>query len=311
MKWSVLDIPDLHGTWTLITGPTGGLGFHTALELARRGSNLILAARNQERAREIASQIHAAAPGVAIDVVALDLSELTSVRGATDVIRRDHKRIDRMINNAGVMATPERRTTDGHELQMGTNHIGHFALTARLWPVLRESESRVVTVSSLMHTSVKGVAKDALEHRGDARRYRRWRAYSESKLANLLFSQELYRRTRAAGVNVVSVAAHPGFASTRLQSSGPTLGGRSTTSVVLSALTKMFAQPAHAGAWPILMAATTELVGGGWYFGPSGVRQTRGAPTTVGMSSAAQSEDRAAELWAATETAIGERFVVD
>ena len=306
----MLNIPDLHGTTTLLTGPTGGLGFHIGLELARRGSNLILAARNQERARDVASQIHAAAPGVAIDVVALDLSELTSVRGASDVIRRDYGRIDRLINNAGVMATPERRTADGYELQMGTNHIGHFALTARLWPLLRESEARVVTVSSLMHTAVKGIDPRAFDHTGDSRRYRRWRAYSESKLANLLFSQELYRRTSAAGLNVLSVAAHPGFASTQLQSSGPTLGGRSTTSVGLGVLTKVFAQPAHAGAWPILMAATTDLVGGGWYFGPSGMRQTRGAPTTVGMSSAAQSEERARELWAATEQAVGERFVV-
>lgn len=310
MAWSVLDIPDLHGSWTLITGPTGGLGFHTALELARRGSNLILAARNHERARDIASQIHAAAPGVAIDVVALDLAELTSVRGASDLIRRDHDRIDRLINNAGVMATPELRTADGSELQMGTNHIGHFALTARLWPVLRQSQARVVTVSSLMHTSVKGVDLRALDHTGDPRRYRRWRSYSESKLANLMFSQELHRRTRSAGVNVLSVAAHPGFASTQLQTTGPTLGGRSATSVGLGAVTKMFAQPAHAGAWPILMAATTDLQGGGWYFGPGGMRQTRGAPTKVGMSGAAQNEERAAELWAATEAAVGERFVV-
>lgn len=310
MAWSVLDLPDLHGSWTLITGPTGGLGFHTALELARKGSNLILAARNLERAREVASKIHSAAPGVAIDVVPLDLAELTSVRGAGDLIRRDHKRIDILINNAGVMATPELQTADGYELQMGTNHLAHFAFTSRLWPLLRESKTRIVTVSSLLHTSVKGVDLRALDHSGDPRRYRRWRAYGESKLANLLFSQELHRRTTATGSGVVSVAAHPGFASTQLQSSGPTLGGRSAMTVGLGAMTRIFAQPAHAGAWPILMAATTPLLAGGSYVGPSGMRQTRGAPRLVGMSSAAQNEARAAALWAATENAVGDRFTV-
>ena len=308
MKWSVLDIPDLHGTWTLITGPTGGLGFHIALELARKGSNLILAARSLERAREVASNIHAAAPGVAIDVVPLDLAELTSVRSATDLIQRDHKQIDVLINNAGVMATPERQTAEGYELQMGTNHMGHFAFTSKLWPLLTESQTRIVTVSSLMHTSVKGVDLRAFGHAEDPRRYRRWRAYSESKLANLLFSQELHRRTSAAGTGVVSVAAHPGFASTKLQSSGPTLGGRSAMSVGLGAVTRAFAQPAHAGAWPILMAATTPLLAGGSYAGPGSMRQTRGTPRLVGMSSAAQSEQGATDLWAATENAVGERF---
>lgn len=310
MPWSVLDLPDLHGSWTLLTGPTGGLGFHSALELARKGSNLILAARSLERAREVASKIHSAAPGVAIDVVPLDLAELTSVRGACDLIQRDHKRIDVLINNAGVMATPERLTADGYELQMGTNHIGHFAFTARLWPLLQESKTRVVTVSSLLHTSAKRVDPRVFDHSGDPRRYRRWRAYGESKLANLLFSQELNRRTSAADSGVVSVAAHPGFASTQLQSSGPTLGGRSAMTVGLGALTRVFAQPAHAGAWPILMAATTPLLAGGSYVGPSGLRQTRGAPRLVGMSSAAKSEVGASELWAATENAVGERFSV-
>ena len=310
MKWSVHDIPDLHGRWALLTGPTGGLGFHTALELARKGSNLILAARSLERAREVASKVHAAAPGIAVDVVPLDLAELTSVRGASDLIRRDHKQIDVLINNAGVMATPERQTADGYELQMGTNHIGHFALTSRLWPLLAESKTRIVTVSSLLHTSVKGIDLRVFDHSGTPGRYRRWRAYSESKLANLLFSQELHRRTNEAGSGVVSVAAHPGFASTQLQSSGPTIGGRSAMSVGLGAVTRMFAQPAHAGAWPILMAATTPLLAGGSYVGPGSMRQTRGAPGLVGMSSAAQSQVRAADVWDATENAVGERFSV-
>ncbi|UYM07116.1 oxidoreductase [Solicola gregarius] len=310
MKWTVANIPDLHGNWTMITGPTGGLGVHTSLELARRGSNIILAARNLERAREVASQIHATAPGVAVDVVPLDLGELTSVRSATDLIRRDHKRIDVLINNAGVMAPPERRTADGYELQIGTNHIGHFALTARLWPLLQESRSRVVTISSLLHTSVRGIDLGSLDHAGEPRRYRRWRSYGESKLANLLFSQELHHRCTEAGVGVVSVAAHPGFASTNLQTTGPQLEGRTVGSLGLGMMTKVFAQPAHAGAWPILMAATTPMLAGGSYVGPGAMRQTRGAPRLVGMSSAARSREYGQQLWAATEQAIGERFPV-
>ncbi|UPK74813.1 oxidoreductase [Nocardioidaceae bacterium SCSIO 66511] len=308
MKWSVNNIPDLHGTWTMITGPTGGLGTHVSLELARRGSNIILAARNLERARELASQIHATAPGVAVSVVPLDLGELTSVRSATDLIRRDHKHINVLINNAGVMAPPDRRTADGYELQIGTNHIGHFALTARLWPLLEESKSRVVTVSSLMHTIVRGIDLSSLDLSSDNRRYRRWRSYGESKLANLMFSQELHHRCTESGSGVVSVAAHPGFAATGLQKTGPTLEGRTVGSVGLGIVTRIFAQPAHAGAWPLLMAATTPMLAGGSYVGPGSMRQSRGAPRLVGMSSAAHSRERGEQLWAATEKAIGERF---
>lgn len=310
MRWSLNDVQDLHGSWTLITGATGGLGRHVALELARKGGNLILAARTVERVRDLATQIHSEAPGVAVDVVSLDLAELTSVRAGAELILRDHKRLDVLINNAGVMGTPQRITADGFELQIGTNYVGHFALTARLWPLLTSSDARIVSVSSLMHTTVRGVDLRSLDPAGDPRRYRRWRSYGESKLANLMFSQELHHRLSTRGSNAVSVAAHPGYASTGLTSSGPELAGRTPATVGLNAVTRMFAQPAHAGAWPILMAATAPYLAGGSYVGPSSLRQTRGAPRLVGMSSAAHNPERTAELWSATERAIGERFTV-
>ncbi|MGH3360060.1 MAG: short-chain dehydrogenase, partial [Nocardioidaceae bacterium] len=193
---------------------------------------------------------------------------------------------------------------------IGTNHLGHFALTARLWPLLAPSGTRIVTVSSLMHTTVRGVDLRSLDPAGDPRRYRRWRSYGESKLANLMFSQELHRRLAGSGLEVTSVAAHPGYASTELTSSGPELGGRTPFSVGLNSVTKLFAQPAHAGSWPILMAATTPHLAGGSYVGPGSMRQTRGQPRLVGMSSAAHNLERSAQLWSASERAIGQRFDV-
>ncbi len=305
MPWSTDDIPNLSGRRALVTGVTGGLGEHTALELARHGADLVVTARDEGKAGPVLDRLRAAGSG-AVELLRLDLADLSSVQAAAESVRSSVDRLDVLVNNAGVMAPPKRRTADGFELQIGTNHIGHFALTGRLWPLLRDSQARVVFVSSYAHRSVRGVDLRSLEPGGDPRAYRRWRSYGESKLANLMTALELAERARDTGV--VSVAAHPGYADTGLQSSGPAMGGQTWQSRGMALLNKVVAQSAEAGSWPLLLAATQPELNPGAYVGPGGLVETRGRPTLVGTSPAAR--DRAARraLWQASEAATGVSF---
>ena len=224
MTWRTSDIPDLTGRRAVITGGTGGLGVHTAIGLARHGASLVVTARDAKKADEALARIEQGAPGAGVDVISLDLADLADTKRAAGEVVAAYDRVDILVNNAGVMATPKSETADGYELQIGTNHIGHFAWTATLWPLLVSSRARVVTVSSFMHKSVTGIDLRSLTKEGSPRRYGRWKSYGESKLADLLFAVELDRRTKASGTPVVSVAAHPGYASTNLTkpSSGST-----------------------------------------------------------------------------------------
>jgi NAD(P)-dependent dehydrogenase (short-subunit alcohol dehydrogenase family) len=305
VKWSARDIPDRTGTVALVTGVTGGLGFHTALELARSGTEVILAGRDQYAVHEVADLVKQQVPAAAVPAVHLDLADLSSVRDTAELVLERWPRIDLLVNNAGVMATPPHlRTADGFDLQLGTNHLGHFALTGQLFPALQSA--RVVTVSSFMHNNVSAVG-DVDPRSG--RRRRKWRQYSESKLANLLFMLELHRRAWAAGLDLVSVGAHPGHASTNLAISGPQLGAPDLASYLLIRLTRVFGQSAAKGALPILMAATLRTIAGGTYIGPSGFLELRGAPEPVGMSKAARDEQAAADLWVRSEEVTGVRFL--
>jgi NAD(P)-dependent dehydrogenase (short-subunit alcohol dehydrogenase family) len=311
MTWSTDDIPDLTGKRALITGVTGGLGLHTAIGLARQGAELVVTARDERKAETAVAEISAQVPAAQVDVVSLDLADLADARRAAGDVRKAYDRIDILINNAGIMVPPKRSTTaDGFELQMGTNHIGHVAWTAELWPLLRDSDARIVTVASLAHTAVSGVDLTALTREGSSGRYRRWQSYGQSKLANLLFALELDRRAKAAGLGVVSVAAHPGYAATNITKTGPTGGGLSLPSIGMHQVSKIIAQSAAAGAQPLLMAATDPSLSGGEYVGPSGIRELRGRPKVVTPSRAARDADLARELWSATETAIGATFDV-
>jgi NAD(P)-dependent dehydrogenase (short-subunit alcohol dehydrogenase family) len=311
MSWSVDDIPDLTGRRAVVTGVTGGLGLHTAIGLARRGAELVVTARNDHRAEQAVASILAAAPEAVVHVVSLDLADLTDVKGAVDDVTRRFDRIDILVNNAGIMVPPRRsHTVDGFELQMGTNHLGHFAWTAGLWPLLREGATRIVTVSSMAHTAVGSIDLDTLTRAGSAHRYRRWQAYGQSKLANLVFALELDRRAKAAGLAVVSVGAHPGYAATNLTKTGPTVNGLSLPGIGMHQITKIVGQPASHGAWPLLMAATDPTLTGGEYVGPAGFRGLRGRPTLVGMTRAARDEELADDLWAASESATGVTFEV-
>ena len=312
MSWSTDDIPDLTGKRAVITGVTGGLGFNTALDLARRGAKLVVTARDAAKADDVVGRLREEVPEVSVDVVALDLADLADTKRAAGDVLAGYDRIDILINNAGIMATPRNTSVDGFELQIGTNHLGHFAWTGTLWPLLKASDARVVSVSSLMHARATGFDLRTLTHEGSPRRYGRWKSYSESKLANLSFALELNRRVKAAGLGVVSVAAHPGYALTNLQKTGTSLGGgiNAVAGTAFHQVSRIVAQSAEMGAWPLLRAATDPALTGGEYIGPSSLGQTRGRPRRVGMTRWARDEDLADNLWDASEAATGVDFPI-
>src|SRR5215467_9367417 len=302
------DIPDQSGRVALVTGGNSGLGYQTVLQLARRGARVLLAARDRARGTAALERLRAETPGSRAELAQIDLADLTSVERFATGFLAGGQELDVLVNNAGVMAIPHRETTaQGYERQLGTNHLGHFALTGRLLPALaRRPGSRVVTVSSNQHKRAKAI--DFGDLQGE-RSYRPWGAYAQSKLANAMFVLELDRRLRAAGLDVVSAGAHPGFAHTNLQVSGPRSGGTSLVARGMGLATRLFAQPARDGARPTLYAATAADVRGGDYFGPDGPGEMRGHhPKRVRFSAAAHDQAAAARLWAVSEELTGVTF---
>jgi NAD(P)-dependent dehydrogenase (short-subunit alcohol dehydrogenase family) len=298
MTWTVADIPSQAGRIAVVTGATSGIGRHTAAELARAGAEVVLAVRDAARGERVRAEIGAAA------VVRVDLADQASVRaGAAELLER-WPRIDVLVNNAGVMALPRRVTPDGFELQMATNHLGPFALTGLLIGAL--GAARVVTVSSGAHRGARRISFDDLH---GERRYRRWSAYSQTKLANLLFMFELGRRAAAAGLDLRSVAAHPGVASTNLQAAGPRMDGSRLKELVIVGGTRLVGQSDAAGAQPSLYAATTPELPGGSYVGPDGIFEGRGHPKLVSASKAAHDEAAARRLWEVSENLTGVRYL--
>jgi NAD(P)-dependent dehydrogenase (short-subunit alcohol dehydrogenase family) len=293
VTWRTDDLPDLTGRIAVVTGATSGLGTITATELARHRAHVVLTARDERRAAATVDRLRRAVPHASVEVRALDLASLRSVEDLADGLAADHAQVDVLVNNAGVMATPFRRTEDGFELQIATNHLGPFALTGRLLPLLAAAPAgRVVTVASLAHTW-GAIDLDDLTY--ERRRYVRWRAYGESKLANLLFAFELDRRLRGAGSTIASLAAHPGLARTRLgRSGGGPLARLQAVGVVLA---KPLHQSARRGAEPQLRAATDPDLPGGAYLGPGGPGEARGPAVLVGCSPAARDEPVARALW--------------
>ncbi|MFJ8865118.1 oxidoreductase [Streptomyces sp. NPDC102473] len=293
-SWTLDDMPDLSGTTAVVTGANSGIGAVTALALARSGARTILACRDPERGGRALDAVRRAAPGSDARLVGLDLADLSSVAEAADRIAKETDgRLDLLVNNAGVMALPPLRTADGFEMQFGTNHLGHFALTHHLLPLLGAgTPSRVVTVSSLAHRigRIDFAGLDA-EHG-----YDKWRAYAQSKLANLLFTAELQRRADLAGRPILSLAAHPGLAATELGQAGPRLAGRAWAAK-LERVTRLYTQRPSAGALPTLYAATLPDALGGSYYGPRLLGETRGAPGPARMSARAQDMDTARALW--------------
>jgi NAD(P)-dependent dehydrogenase (short-subunit alcohol dehydrogenase family) len=295
------EIPSQVGRTAVVTGATGGLGYETALALAKAGSEVILTGRDDQKGRSALEKIRREVTGVRATYERLDLASLASV---VDFAQRMHARhsLDLLINNAGVMALPRRQTTaDGFEMQFGTNHLGHFALTARLMPLLRRASGpRVVSVSSLAHRT-GSIDFDDLQ---GARVYLPWKAYGQSKLACLMFALELQRRSDAAGWNLLSNAAHPGFARTNLFASGP--GG--LVSLATGFAAPFFGHSAADGARPILFAATSPEARPGAYYGPGGFSELRGAPAPALIMPQARDAATAARLWEVSEKLAGTSF---
>ncbi|HJL17170.1 MAG TPA: oxidoreductase [Sandaracinaceae bacterium LLY-WYZ-13_1] len=293
-EWTSDDIPDQTGRTAVVTGANSGIGYETARQLAHRGADVVLACRSEARGREAVARIEAERPRGRARFAPLDLADLDSVAAFAEAL--DAPRIDRLINNAGVMMPPLGRTAQGFELQIGVNHLGHFALTGRLLPrILAAPGSRVVSVSSQAH---RQGAMDFDDLQWERRRYSKVKAYGQSKLANLLFTFELQRRLEAIGADALAVAAHPGWTGTNLQRHVK----------LFEVLNDVFAMSPGQGAQPTLRAATDPAVTGGDYFGPDGLFEMRGNPTKVGTTAAARDADDAATLWSRSEALTGVRY---
>jgi len=295
-KWTTADIPDQTGRTAVITGANTGLGYETASALAAKGAHVVLAVRNIEKGKAAADLITRATPGASVAIQELDLTSLESIRAAADQLNSSYDAIDLLINNAGVMMTPKSTTKDGFELQFGTNHLGHFALTGLLLDrVLAAPGSRVVTVSSQGHRFARrGIRFDDLQWDRD---YSRVGAYGQAKLANLMFTYELQRRL--TGTNTIAAAAHPGGSNTELARNLPAaLRGVAT---VLAPLM----QGPDMGALPTLRAATDPGVLGGQYYGPDGFGEQRGYPKIVASSEASHDVAAQKRLWTVSEELTG------
>ena len=297
-NWTIADVPEQHGRVAVITGANTGIGFHTAAVLADRGARVVLAVRDIGKGNNAVSQIRAKSPHADIIVQQLDLTSLDSVHAAADALKAEHPEIDLLINNAGVMFTPEACTKDGFELQFGTNHLGHFALTGLLLKHMSSVEgSRIVTVSSLGHRVRAAIDFSDLHAQ---RNYDPVAAYGRSKLANLLFTYQLQRRLAADDCATIAVAAHPGGSKTELVRNSPSLIG-----LGFNIFGPLLFQSAHMGALPVLRAATDPTVCGGDYYGPGGIGELRGHPRLVRSSAQSHDELLQRQLWSASEELTG------
>lgn len=300
-------IAPLDGRRFVITGANSGIGLDAARILAGKGARVVLAVRSADKGAKARDEILRAHPEANVEVRPLDLASLASIqRFAEDYLSRD-RALDVLINNAGIMAIPRALTEDGFEMQIGTNHLGHFALTARLYPALLAGvKPRVVTVSSAVHRN----GKVDLDDLHGERSYRKWKAYAQSKLANLFFAFELDRRLRAAGIDMASVACHPGYAATNLQLVGPRIEQSSLLEGVMRFANKFIAQPSAMGSLPTVYAAVSSDVASGDFIGPDGPFELRGHPKKVRAASRAYDEIGARRLWEASEAACKLRFDV-
>ena len=292
MKWNESDIGTQEGRIVIVTGANSGIGFETARLLVANGARVVLACRNEEKGREALERMEGD-----VEFRALDLSDLGSVETFASAFTEQYKGLDLLINNAGVMMPPFGRTKDGFELQFGTNHLGHFALTARLFPLMKERPgARIVNVSSNAHK----FGRIDFEDLHFEKRYRKMASYGQSKLANLLFTYELDRRLREAGSEVIAVAAHPGWTATNLQDETPSI----------RFLNPLMAMKPVGGALPTLRAAVDPEVKGAEYYGPKGVFEMRGAPVKVASNRRSHDRDVARRLWEISEDLTGVPFTV-
>lgn len=305
-KWTAEQVPSQTGKTVLVTGANSGIGYQAALELARHGAHVLLGVRNPAKGQAALGQLLREVPGAQAELALLDMASLASIRDFSQKFTNSGRGLDLLINNAGVMALPNRElTADGFERQFGINHLGHFALTGLLLPrFLASTAPRVVTVASLAHRNGK-IEFDNLQ---SERSYAPWDAYNNSKLANILFARELDRRAKAAGSKLISLPVHPGISRTSLISNGPGTGGKDLKIMLLGLLGPFIMQDDKMGALPTLYAATAPEARGGEYIGPDGFKEFKGYPKMVQPRPQALDEAMAKKLWSVSEELTGVRY---
>lgn len=294
-NWNITNIKNLSGKNAIVTGANSGTGYEVSKALASKGAKVVMACRNIEKGETAAKIIKDEFPESLLEVKDLDLADLSSITSFSKDILMNYKTLHILCNNAGIMQTPKLQTVDGFELQFGTNHLGHFALTGQLLSILLKTKgSRIVTVSSMVHTGGKINFDDLMQDK----KYNRSSAYSQSKLANILFVNYLQKLLEKNGhTDIISVGAHPGYSATNLQSTGPGLQGGKLWVWIYKITNNIFAQSAAMGALPLLYAATAEDVTGGSYYGPKGFGGARGYPKKVESSEVSRDMDVAEKLW--------------
>ncbi len=305
-RWNLEHMPDLAGRVAIVTGGNSGLGFETVQALAQKNAQVILTSRSEEKGATARDEILKTVPDARIEIMQLDLANLQSVRDFAANFKAKYARLDLLINNAGVMALPYQKTADGFEMQFGTNHLGHFALTGLLLDtILNTAGSRIVNLASNAHKWGQVNFDDLMR----AKKYKKWEAYGQSKVSNLLFTYELARKLDAAGKReTLAVAAHPGYSATNLQSAGPRMEGSSFGEALMSVGNSLLAQSAAMGTLPTLFAATEADVKSGDYIGPDGFQEFWGHPKKVSSNDHSRDEAVAARLWDVSEELTGVRF---
>jgi NAD(P)-dependent dehydrogenase (short-subunit alcohol dehydrogenase family) len=298
-NWTTANIPDQTGKNILITGANSGLGFHAAMALSGKGANVIMAVRSLEKGKEAAAQIKSTFPNAKLDIMQLDLSDFDSIRKFSEAFHAKYTSLNVLINNAGVMAIPTKETTkQGYEMQFGINHLGHFALTGLLLDIIKKTPgARVTTQSSGLHKRIDAIHFEDINWE---KTYDKWKAYAQSKLANLLFTYELDRQFKAHKINAIATVAHPGFAETNLS--------RYSGFVVKYLANKLLAQSAEMGSLPIVRAATEKDAKGGEYYGPTKMGEMRGYPELVKSNNASYDTQAAKKLWDISEKLTGVHF---
>jgi NAD(P)-dependent dehydrogenase (short-subunit alcohol dehydrogenase family) len=305
-KWTYKDIPDQKGRVAIVTGANSGLGFYTTKGLAEKGCEVIMACRNIEKAEEARAELLSGIPDAKLRVMKLDLSSLKTVRGFSDSIKKEYSRLDLLINNAGLMAIPYRKTDDGFEMQFGVNHLGHFALTGLLIDKLNETtDSRIVSVSSSAHNF--GVIR--FDDINWDKKYNKWGAYGMSKLANIYFIHELADRISSRGIGTCAVLAHPGYADSKLIEKGPEMKGRKFIIKAGRLANKLIAQSSEMGALPTLYAATSAEAAHRNFYGPGGFAGMKGFPEQAFPNKKKISKVNQEKLWDLSESLTGVSFL--
>lgn len=304
-NWTAENIPNMEGKKAVITGANSGLGFQATKKLAKKNAEVIMACRTKEKGVEARKEIEDHVENPDLEVMKLDLASLESIQHFSEELKSKYDKIDLLFNNAGIMAIPRRETEEGFEMQFGVNHLGHFALTAQILELLKKSEdeARIITQSSVAHEN-GDIDFEDINHEES---YDRMQAYSDSKLANLLFAKELDRKLKSAGLNIKSAACHPGVSTTNLFKAEESQHNFIVTKIMGLAL-KVFGQSPEKGCLPMLYAATSKEIEGGEYIGPDGFKSFRGHPEKQTPSEKARNQDLAERLWEASEKMTGIKY---